>query len=63
MSESERMPLRNSEYRIGFWSKRGRLYYYFVKDLNGCTTAAGNRHSATAEQMLMPWPNPSPACG
>jgi hypothetical protein len=36
------MTLRNTEYRITFSSKAGRFYYYFV----------GNRHTATAEQVL-----------
>jgi len=48
------MTLRNTEYRITFSSKRGRFYYYFAKDGGGWyqITAAGNRHEATAEQVL-----------
>ena len=48
------MALRNTEYRITFTSTTGRLYYYFSKDSAGWyqITAAGNRHKATAEQVL-----------
>lgn len=48
------MTLRNTEYRITFSSTRGRFYYYFAKDGSGWyqVTAAGNRHQATAEQVL-----------
>jgi hypothetical protein len=48
------MTLRNTEYRITFRSVRDRLYYCFSKDQNGWfqITASGNRHSATAEQVL-----------
>lgn len=48
------MTLRNTEYRITFSSKTGRFYYYFAKDDSGWSqiTAAGNRHKATAEQVL-----------
>jgi hypothetical protein len=48
------MTLRNTEYRITFSSKAGRFYYYFAKDGSGWyqVTAAGNRHTATAEQVL-----------
>ena len=48
------MTLRNTEYRISFSSKEGRFYYYFVKDHTGWyqMTSAGNRHKATAEQVL-----------
>ncbi len=48
------MTLRNTEFRITFSSKSGRLHYYFAKDANGWyqVTAAGNRHQATAEQVL-----------
>jgi hypothetical protein len=48
------MTLRNSEFRITFSSKTGRLYYCFAKDGGGWyqVTAAGNRHRATAEQVL-----------
>jgi hypothetical protein len=48
------MTLRNTEYRITFSSKAGRFYYYFAKDGSGWyqITAAGNRHKATAEQVL-----------
>lgn len=48
------MTLRNTEYRIRFTSKADRLYYYFAKDGSGWyqITAAGNRHKATAEQVL-----------
>lgn len=48
------MTLRNTEYRITFSSTRGRFYYYFAKDSSGWyqITAAGNRHQATAEQVL-----------
>ena len=48
------MTLRNTEYRITFSSKAGRFYYYFAKDGSGWyqITAPGNRHKATAEQVL-----------
>ena len=49
------MTLRNTEYRISFSSKKtGRFYYYFARDKGGWyqVTAAGNRHRATAEQVL-----------
>ena len=48
------MALRNTEYRITFTSTTGRPYYYFSKDGAGWyqITAAGNRHKATAEQVL-----------
>ncbi len=48
------MTLRNMEHRITFSSKRGSFYYYFAKDASGWyqITAAGNRHKATAEQVL-----------
>lgn len=48
------MTLRNTEYRITFGSKAGRFYYYFAKDDAGWyqITAEGNRHKATAEQVL-----------
>ena len=48
------MALRNTEYRVTFTSTAGRLYYYFAKDGAGWyqITAAGNRHKATAEQVL-----------
>lgn len=48
------MTLRNTEYRITFNSKTGRFYYYFAKDEGGWyqITAPGNRHKATAEQVL-----------
>lgn len=48
------MTLRNTEFRITFSSKTGRVYYYFAKDAGGWyqVTAAGNRHKATAEQVL-----------
>ena len=49
------MTLRNTEYRISFSSKKtGRFYYYFARDESGWyqVTAAGNRHRATAEQVL-----------
>ncbi len=48
------MTLRNTEYRITFSSKAGRFYYYFAKDGSGWhqITAEGNRHKATAEQVL-----------
>jgi hypothetical protein len=48
------MTLRNTEYRITFSSKPGRFYYYFAKDSSGWyqITSAGNRHKATAEQVL-----------
>ena len=48
------MTLRNTEYRITFSSTTGRFYYYFAKDGSGWyqITAAGNRHKATAEQVL-----------
>jgi len=48
------MTLRNTEYRITFSSKAGRFYYDFAKDGSGWyqITAAGNRHKATAEQVL-----------
>lgn len=48
------MTLHNTEYRITFNSKAGRFYYYFAKDDDGWyqITAAGNRHKATAEQVL-----------
>lgn len=48
------MTLRNTEYRITFTSESDRLYYYFAKDGGGWyqITAAGNRHEATAEQVL-----------
>jgi hypothetical protein len=46
--------LRNTEYRITCSSEDGRFYYSFAKDQNGWhqSTAAGNRHKATAEQVL-----------
>ena len=48
------MILRNTEYRIAFSSDADRFYYYFAKDENGWyqITSAGNRHKATAEQVL-----------
>lgn len=48
------MTLRNTEYRITFSSSADRFYYYFAKDDCGWyqVTAAGNRHKATAEQVL-----------
>ena len=48
------MTLRNTEYRITFTSETGHFYYYFAKDVNGWyqVTSAGNRHNATAEQVL-----------
>jgi hypothetical protein len=48
------MTLRNTEYRITFSSNAGHDYYYFAKDSSGWyqVTAAGNRHKATAEQVL-----------
>lgn len=48
------MTLGNKDYRITFSSKRGRFYYYFAKDDSGWyqVTAKGNRHKATAEQVL-----------
>jgi hypothetical protein len=48
------MMLRNTDYRITFSSEDGRFYYYFAKDDSGWyqITAAGNRHKATAEQVL-----------
>jgi hypothetical protein len=48
------MTLHNTEYRITLSSRTGRLYYRFAKDSHGWyqTTAAGNRHQATAEQVL-----------
>jgi hypothetical protein len=48
------MTLRNTEYRITFSSKTGRFYYYFAKDGSGWyqITAPGNRHKATADQVL-----------
>jgi hypothetical protein len=48
------MTLRNTEYRITFSSAAGRFYYSFAKDGSGWyqITAAGNRHRATAEQVL-----------
>ena len=48
------MTLRNTEYRITFTSRGGRFYYYFAKDGSGWyqVTSAGNRHKATAEQVL-----------
>ena len=48
------MTLRNTQFRITFSSKTGRLYYRFAKDSGGWyqITAAGNRHKATAEQVL-----------
>jgi hypothetical protein len=48
------MTLRNTEYRITFSSTAGRFYYYFAKDDDGWyqITAQGNRHKATAEQVL-----------
>ena len=48
------MTLRNTEYRIIFTSRTGRFYYRFAKESDGWyqTTAAGNRHKATAEQVL-----------
>jgi hypothetical protein len=48
------MTLRNTEYRITFSSEDGRFYYYFAKDDSGWyqITVAGNRHKATAEQVL-----------
>lgn len=48
------MTKRNTEYRITFRSAAGRFYYSFAKDRGGWyqITAAGNRHRATAEQVL-----------
>jgi hypothetical protein len=48
------MTLRNTEYRITFSSTTGPFYYYFAKDGSGWyqITSAGNRHKATAEQVL-----------
>ncbi len=48
------MTLRNTEYRITFSSQEGHFYYYFAKDDAGWyqMTSAGNRHQATAEQVL-----------
>lgn len=48
------MTLRNTEYQITFSSEGDRLYYYFAKDENGWfqITSPGNRHAATAEQVL-----------
>ena len=48
------MVLRNTEYRITFSSDADRFYYYFAKDDSGWyqITSAGNRHKATAEQVL-----------
>lgn len=48
------MTLRNTEYRITFSSASGRFYYYFARDEEGWyqLTAKGNRHRATAEQVL-----------
>jgi len=48
------MTRRNTDYRITFRSKTGRFYYSFAKDAGGWyqITAAGNRHKATAEQVL-----------
>src|SRR5215831_1706834 len=48
------MTLRNTEFRITFSSRSGRFYYYFAKDTGGWyqLTAVGNRHKATAEQVL-----------
>ena len=48
------MTLRNTEFRITFRSKTGRFYSAFAKDAGGWyqVTAAGNRHKATAEQVL-----------
>lgn len=48
------MALRNTQYRISFSSGTGRFYYYFAKDADGWyqLSAAGNRHKATAEQVL-----------
>ena len=48
------MILRNTEYRITFSSDADRFYYYFAKDDSGWyqITSAGNRHKATAEQVL-----------
>ena len=48
------MTLRNTEYRITLRSKEGRFYYCFAKDDTGWyqMTSAGNRHKATAEQVL-----------
>jgi hypothetical protein len=48
------MTLRNTEYHITFSSTTGRFYYYFAKDGSGWyqITSAGNRHKATAEQVL-----------
>jgi hypothetical protein len=48
------MTLRNTEFRITFRSRTGRFYYSFAKDASGWyqVTAAGNRHKATAEQVL-----------
>ncbi len=48
------MTLRNTEFRITFRSRTGRFYYYFAKDGSGWyqITSAGNRHKATAEQVL-----------
>ncbi|MBW4079415.1 MAG: hypothetical protein HIU84_13090 [Acidobacteria bacterium] len=48
------MILRNAEYRITFRSDANRFYLYFAKDDSGWyqITSAGNRHKATAEQVL-----------
>lgn len=48
------MALRNTEFRIVFTSSSGRMCYYFAKDKGGWhqVTAAGNRHKATADQVL-----------
>ena len=48
------MTLRNTEFRITFRSKTDRFYYRFAKDAGGWyqITSAGNRHGATAEQVL-----------
>jgi len=48
------MTLRNTEYRVTFTSRKDRFYYYFAKDHSGWyqITSAGNRHKATAEQVL-----------
>ncbi|MDP4221274.1 MAG: hypothetical protein Q8916_04105 [Bacteroidota bacterium] len=47
--------LHNTEFRITFSNANtGRLYYRFAKNASGWyqKTAAGNRHKATAEQVL-----------
>lgn len=49
------MTLRNSEFRITFTDSRtGRFHYYFARDETGWyqMTRPGNRHEATAEQVL-----------